>query len=165
MSWTTIRDAVHGVLASALDLAADLVLWDGYGAPQPDEAYATLTLGAARSIGRQWQQVALDGATYIETLARPYELDLTIECHNDLEAQARLQAAIAALDSAANTATLDAAGIAVLRTGVIQNLGAFALPEFQARAQVQLTLGVTLVVESDVGVIETAEVARTAPAT
>jgi hypothetical protein len=158
MSWASIQNALHTVLTDVLQLDASAVLWEGYGAPEPTGAYATLVFGALRPVGHQWQRITADGDAYVENLARPYEIDLTVSVLGEVDGQDRLATAIDSLALSGHVATLDAVGISVLRPGPIQNLSVFVVPGFEGRAQCVLTLGLTRDVESSLGVIATAAV-------
>lgn len=157
--WTEVENALHAWLSTATGLTTS---WAWQKAPQPAGSYAELFVGSLLTRGLsaetryEWDSQRPPAQEGERIQRRPGTLVVTAQVYTNETvgsncAFARLQAAVAALDSPDFYEPLLAAGIGVTGKSEVRNLTGLLGVSTQGRAAVDLRLEVREVVTSFVG--------------
>ncbi len=144
MSWTDLRDAIQGAVASAAGLAGDKVIWKYQNANQPPLAYIALTVSPASNPGQDGIQATFVGGPdplvdmRLDVIGLR-EITLSLEVFTDSVADDNDSLALAerirsAFRLPSIMAKLSAQGVSPLEVGPAQFLPAIVAVKFRARS-------------------------------
>lgn len=171
VDWSVVENALQVELARGLDLTGDRVRWSKPSGDAPVTAgdYAVIAIEGNTSLAPatpeqriETNPVATPGAEILISSVEPVEFTLVVDVFSmrregNHSAFARANRARSALGLESTTATLEAAGLAVVQTEGVQSIPALLETEYQGRARFNALIRVSGGSQESATYIETAE--------
>lgn len=176
VNWTTIDDALHAWIVSALSITAARVIWANQNLPQPAYPYVTLQHPGLVEVGTLDETISstdltADPGEEIELLTTgPREFTLTVTAHvdvgtdaynSDAQATALLSLAQSSLGQRSVLDALSVAGIAIIERLPVLDTSVVVNGEWNSQATMDVRMRVTSEMTEQIGYIDKVKLTST----